>query len=90
MCVLCHADIEAKVPRRKEIVKGRVNKKEQPDHWVYDDADAPWMTIADFTTRPGFNRSKGITWIEQIKVHGEGHVYPGARYAFEAPQFNEG
>ena len=90
MCVECHADMEAKVTRRKSIVKGRVNKKEQPDHWVYDDEDVPWMTIADFTSRSGFNRSLGVTWIEQIKVHGEGHAYPGPRYAFEAPQFNEG
>ena len=84
----CHTNMEDKVKRRREIVRGRVDQAEYPNHWAFD--NVPWRLVADLTGSAGFRRSRNVTWEEQMKLHGDGHSYPGAQYAFKDPRFNMG
>ena len=87
MCIECHANMEKNVKKRNEVIRGRINKEEQPEHWVYDKVS--FGTIGEVIRSAGFRRYAAVGWKEQIKAHGEGHEYPGAKYAFDDPHFNK-
>ena len=84
----CHTNMEATVVRRRQIIRGRVDKIKDPNHWAFD--NVTWQLVADLTGSAGFHRSRNVTWEEQMKLHGDGHQYPGAQYAFADQRFNQG
>ena len=91
ICTGCHAAMEDKIKRRKEMMWGRVDATANPRHWVFEGNH--WAKMSELIADPDHpysKRSRDVTWEAQIALHGDGHSSPGAQYAFEDPRFNLG
>ena len=84
----CHTNIDEQISQRKTVIRGRVDKYKEPNHWVF--GNVPWRMVQDVVGSAGFRRSRNVTWAEQIRLHGEGNVHPGSQYAFADKRFNQG
>ena len=88
MCMNCHANIDDLVGKRRRVMRGRIDRKANPNHWVFD--DKPWQRHQDMMGALDFHRSRNVTWAEQIRLHGDGKSYPGPQYAFADKRFRKG
>ena len=88
MCVDCHAGIDDLAGKRRKVIRGRVDKVRDPDHWVFE--NLPWERHQDKMDAPEFIRSRNVTWAEQIRLHGDGKTRPGPQYAFADKRFRRG